>query len=73
MVAETTFASMIFVRFFVSHSPKNSWVAYLQAGLISYELSERRRGRNAGKKAWECCKIFEFDSPSRQFVFNALS
>jgi len=24
-------------------------------------------------KAVECCRIFGFDSPSRQFIFNALS
>jgi len=25
------------------------------------------------KKAAECCRIFGFDSPSRQIIFNALS
>jgi len=25
------------------------------------------------KKAAECCRIFGLDSPSRQFIFNALS
>jgi len=35
-------------------------------------ISERRRGRNA-EKAVECCRIFGFDCPSRQFIFTALS
>jgi len=30
-------------------------------------------GRNAGKKAAKCCRIFGFNTPSRQFIFNALS
>jgi len=30
---------------------------------ILCSFSERRRGRNAGKKAAECCRIFGFDSP----------
>jgi len=38
-------------------------------------FSKRRRGRwsKRWKKAAECCRIFGFDSPSRQFIFNALS
>jgi len=36
-------------------------------------FSEQRRGRNAGKKAAECCRIFGLDSPSRQYISNALS
>jgi len=34
-------------------------------------FSERCCGRNAGKKAAECCRVFGFDS--RQVIFNALS
>jgi len=34
---------------------------------------ELRRGRNAGKKAAECCRIFGLDFLSHQFILNALS
>jgi len=50
-------------------------VMFLNATFYA-RISERRRGRvgqNAGKKVAECCRIFGFDSPSRQFIFNALS
>jgi len=36
-------------------------------------FSERHCGRNPEKKAAKYCRICGFDSPSRQFIFNALS
>jgi len=39
-------------------------------------FSERRRGpvvETLGKEAAECCRIFGFDFPSCQLIFNALS
>jgi len=38
-------------------------------------LSEQQRSRNAGKKQRNAAEIlgFGFDSPSRQFIFNALN
>jgi len=39
---------------------------------ILCSILERCCGRNAGKKATECSRIVGFNSPSCQFIFNAL-
>jgi len=50
----------------------SAYRGYRSNAMFKCDVSERRRGRNAGKKAAECCRIFGFDSQSRQFIFNAL-